>query len=49
MRAFEIPKSEARIYCRSFPAVFTTANGTHLADDSGKAYLDFFRDNRTAD
>ncbi len=42
MKNFEIFESEVRIYCRSFPAVFTTATGACMIDDTGKEYLDFF-------
>lgn len=37
--AFE---SEVRSYCRSWPAVFDTASGSHLYDVEGRRYLDFF-------
>jgi len=42
MRAFETLESEVRIYCRSFPAVFTNATGARLVDETEKEYLDFF-------
>lgn len=42
MKAFEALESEVRIYCRSFPAVFTTAKGARMVDETGKEYLDFF-------
>ena len=42
MRAFETLESEVRIYCRSFPTVFTNATGARLVDDKRKEYLDFF-------
>jgi diaminobutyrate-2-oxoglutarate transaminase len=35
-------ESEVRSYCRSFPAVFTSAQGAAVYDDSGREYLDFF-------
>ncbi len=35
-------ESEVRTYCRSFPTVFTRAEGVTLYDRGGKAYLDFF-------
>lgn len=35
-------ESEVRSYCRSFPAVFTRAEGCTLYDDQGRSYLDFF-------
>jgi len=39
---FEKHESEVRSYCRGFPAVFDRAQGAHLFDESGNAYLDFF-------
>lgn len=39
---FENYESEVRSYCRSFPAVFTTAKGTIMMDEDGKEYIDFF-------
>jgi diaminobutyrate-2-oxoglutarate transaminase len=35
-------ESEVRTYCRSFPTVFTRAEGTTMYDRDGRAYLDFF-------
>jgi diaminobutyrate-2-oxoglutarate transaminase len=35
-------ESEVRSYCRSFPVVFTRAEGAQLFDEQGRAYLDFF-------
>ncbi len=35
-------ESNVRSYCRSFPTVFTTAEGSTLTDASGTRYLDFF-------
>ncbi|HEU4614698.1 MAG TPA: diaminobutyrate--2-oxoglutarate transaminase [Kofleriaceae bacterium] len=35
-------ESEVRSYCRSFPTVFTRAQGSEIFDRSGRAYLDFF-------
>jgi len=40
--AFERLESDVRSYCRSFPAVFDRANGSHLFDRDGRPYLDFF-------
>lgn len=40
--AFERLESEVRSYCRSFPAVFDRASGSHLYDNQGRPYLDFF-------
>jgi len=34
-------ESNVRSYCRSFPALFTTARGSFLHDEQGLAYLDF--------
>ena len=34
-------ESEVRSYCRSFPTVFTSAQGATLRDASGRTYLDF--------
>jgi diaminobutyrate-2-oxoglutarate transaminase len=42
MRTFERLESEVRSYCRAFPAVFQRATGSHLYDEQGNAYLDFF-------
>jgi diaminobutyrate-2-oxoglutarate transaminase len=40
--AFERHESEVRSYCRSWPTVFQTAKGTHVQDEEGRTYLDFF-------
>ncbi|THV39759.1 diaminobutyrate--2-oxoglutarate transaminase [Glycomyces buryatensis] len=42
MQVFEKVESEVRSYCRSWPAVFTTARGSRLDDETGKSYIDFF-------
>lgn len=42
MRIFEEMESEVRGYIRSFPAVFETARGSHLWDEHGNRYIDFF-------
>lgn len=42
MRIFEEMESEVRGYIRSFPAVFDQARGSHLFDDQGNSYIDFF-------
>ena len=42
MDIFDRHESEVRSYCRSFPTVFTRAEGSWLYDTSGRAYLDFF-------
>ncbi|MGH3424567.1 MAG: diaminobutyrate--2-oxoglutarate transaminase, partial [Nocardioidaceae bacterium] len=39
---FESLESEVRSYCRNWPAVFDRAQGSHLYDESGREYLDFF-------
>jgi diaminobutyrate-2-oxoglutarate transaminase len=35
-------ESEVRSYCRSWPAVFTTARGAVVEDAAGRSYIDFF-------
>jgi diaminobutyrate-2-oxoglutarate transaminase len=40
--AFERHESEVRSYCRSWPAVFEKAKGSHVQDEEGRTYLDFF-------
>ncbi|POM23899.1 Diaminobutyrate--2-oxoglutarate transaminase [Actinomadura rubteroloni] len=35
-------ESEVRGYCRGWPAVFTTARGSHMTAEDGRTYLDFF-------
>lgn len=42
MNIFEQYESEVRGYCRSFPAVFSSAKGAWMTDTSGQRYLDFF-------
>lgn len=42
MKIFEEIESEVRRYCRSFPAVFTQAEGYRITDENGKEYIDFF-------
>jgi len=39
---FEKLESEVRNYCRHWPAVFSRAKGSHIFDEHGRAYLDFF-------
>ncbi|MFD4368154.1 diaminobutyrate--2-oxoglutarate transaminase [Rhodococcus sp. NPDC058521] len=39
---FENLESEVRSYSRGWPAVFTTASGSWIKDESGREYLDFF-------
>ena len=42
MNTFEQYESEVRGYCRSFPAMFTSAKGAWMIDAEGRRYLDFF-------
>src|SRR5690606_27778636 len=42
MDIFARLESEVRGYCRGWPTVFTTAQGSHMTDENGKTYLDFF-------
>jgi diaminobutyrate-2-oxoglutarate transaminase len=42
MNIFEQHESEVRGYCRSFPAVFSSAKGPWMTDTEGQRYLDFF-------
>jgi diaminobutyrate-2-oxoglutarate transaminase len=42
VQLFERLESEVRGYCRSWPTVFTRAEGWTLIDESGREYLDFF-------
>jgi diaminobutyrate-2-oxoglutarate transaminase len=42
MDAFEELESNVRYYCRRWPAVFSTAQGSTITDEHGVAYLDFF-------
>jgi len=42
MNTFERLESEVRGYCRSFPAVFSSAKGAWMTDTEGHRYLDFF-------
>ncbi|MGD2063669.1 MAG: diaminobutyrate--2-oxoglutarate transaminase [Nitrospirota bacterium] len=42
MRIFEEMESKVRGYIRSFPAVFDRAEGSHLYDEHGREYIDFF-------
>ncbi|RNF83435.1 diaminobutyrate--2-oxoglutarate transaminase [Streptomyces botrytidirepellens] len=39
---FETLESEVRGYCRGWPTVFDQARGSHLTDEDGHSYLDFF-------
>ncbi|GAA0951468.1 diaminobutyrate--2-oxoglutarate transaminase [Actinocorallia libanotica] len=42
MKVFEEVESEVRSYCRSWPTVFTKAQGSRVYDEAGREYLDFF-------
>ncbi|MBB5911616.1 diaminobutyrate-2-oxoglutarate transaminase [Nocardia transvalensis] len=42
MTVFESLESNVRGYCRSWPTLFDTAQGSWIRDDSGRDYLDFF-------
>ncbi|MCE5291027.1 MAG: diaminobutyrate--2-oxoglutarate transaminase [Nocardiaceae bacterium] len=39
---FESLESQVRSYCRNWPAVFETAQGSWITDTNGQKYLDFF-------
>ncbi|MDN5939326.1 MAG: diaminobutyrate--2-oxoglutarate transaminase, partial [Salinisphaera sp.] len=42
MEVIDRLESRVRVYCRSFPTVFTTAQGNRLTDQNDRHYLDFF-------
>ncbi|MFD8624728.1 diaminobutyrate--2-oxoglutarate transaminase [Streptomyces hygroscopicus] len=42
LSVFETLESEVRSYCRGWPTVFERAQGSHLHDEDGRSYLDFF-------
>ncbi|MDL4770894.1 MULTISPECIES: diaminobutyrate--2-oxoglutarate transaminase [Thermomonosporaceae] len=42
MDVFARLESEVRGYCRGWPTVFSTARGSHITDEDGRTYLDFF-------
>ncbi|NJQ02117.1 diaminobutyrate--2-oxoglutarate transaminase [Streptomyces zingiberis] len=42
LSVFESLESEVRSYCRGWPAVFDRAKGSHMYDEDGHTYLDFF-------
>jgi len=42
VNVFKRLESEVRSYCRSFPTVFTKAQGATLYDEAGQQYIDFF-------
>lgn len=39
---FESMESEVRLYCRTFPVVFTRARGAELHAEDGRTFIDFF-------
>ena len=41
MQVFDQLESNVRSYCRSFPVVFTKAQGAMLTDEDGREYIDF--------
>lgn len=41
LQVFESLESEVRSYCRSFPTVFTKAQGYKLWDADNREYIDF--------
>lgn len=42
MRVFEETESQVRSYCRGWPVVFVRSKDSHVFDETGKSYLDFF-------
>jgi diaminobutyrate-2-oxoglutarate transaminase len=42
MKSIDRLESNVRSYCRSFPTVFASAEGSRLTDVDGRTYLDFF-------
>ncbi|RCV49631.1 diaminobutyrate--2-oxoglutarate transaminase [Marinitenerispora sediminis] len=42
MDIFDRLESEVRSYCRGWPVVFGEARGSHVYDETGRPYLDFF-------
>ncbi|MFC6882344.1 diaminobutyrate--2-oxoglutarate transaminase [Actinomadura yumaensis] len=42
MNVFQKLESEVRSYSRSWPTVFTTAQGSRMYDEEGRSFLDFF-------
>ena len=42
MRIFEELESEVRGYVRAFPAIFDVAKGSHIFDENGNKFIDFF-------
>ncbi|HWM39320.1 MAG TPA: diaminobutyrate--2-oxoglutarate transaminase [Streptomyces sp.] len=42
LSVFETVESEVRSYCRAWPTIFDRAQGSHMYDEDGHTYLDFF-------
>ncbi|MET7639024.1 diaminobutyrate--2-oxoglutarate transaminase [Streptomyces sp. NPDC005438] len=42
LSVFETLESEVRSYCRGWPTIFDRAQGSHMYDEDGHTYLDFF-------
>jgi diaminobutyrate aminotransferase apoenzyme (EC 2.6.1.76) len=42
MRIFDQLESQVRSYVRHFPTVFQRAKGSHLYDEQGREFIDFF-------
>jgi diaminobutyrate-2-oxoglutarate transaminase len=42
VQTFDLLESEVRGYCRSWPVVFSSAEGCTLIDEHGRPYVDFF-------
>ncbi|WP_018922709.1 diaminobutyrate--2-oxoglutarate transaminase [Salsuginibacillus kocurii] len=42
LNIFHEHESEVRSYCRSFPTIFTKAEGEYLWDQAGNKFIDFF-------
>ncbi|MBW1597593.1 diaminobutyrate--2-oxoglutarate transaminase [Streptomyces sp. JJ38] len=42
LSVFETLESEVRGYCRGWPTIFDRAQGSHMYDEDGHTYLDFF-------
>jgi len=42
MQVFTALESNVRSYCRSFPVIFASSQGSYITDEKGTSYLDFF-------
>ncbi|MFR9727141.1 diaminobutyrate--2-oxoglutarate transaminase [Streptomyces sp. MS19] len=42
LSVFTTLESEVRSYCRGWPTIFDRARGSHMFDEDGRTYLDFF-------